>query len=191
MNKSPCLLGGSQTRVCDTGPQFTPFSLFRRGPQRYSAIRTDWRESDARDPTATSAPAALGSPSCRAATRKPNASSCWLPAWRFLTSIRTSASLEPLVPTAGGAGTLWTPDWLKATPWMRSRKLRRSSYWVLLFWGQFCVSKTIIPDSEEHFLSPSARRDTHLFGGSEFRFVIQVYPVRMVAFTIKPDCAIQ
>ena len=30
----------SQTRVCDTGPQFTPFSLFRRGSQRYSAIRT-------------------------------------------------------------------------------------------------------------------------------------------------------
>ena len=43
------LLGGSQTRVCDTGPQVTPFSLFRRGPQRYSAIRTSWRESDARD----------------------------------------------------------------------------------------------------------------------------------------------
>ena len=33
-----------------------------------------------------------GSPSCRAATRKHNASSCWLPAWRFLTSIRTPAS---------------------------------------------------------------------------------------------------
>ena len=38
----------SQTRVCDTGPQFTPFSLFRRGSQRYRAIRTSWRESDAR-----------------------------------------------------------------------------------------------------------------------------------------------
>ena len=42
-------LGGSQTRVCDTGPQFTPFSLFRRGPQRYSAIRASWKESDDRD----------------------------------------------------------------------------------------------------------------------------------------------
>ena len=41
--------GGSQTRVCDTGPQFTPFSLFRRGSQRYSAIRTSCRESDARE----------------------------------------------------------------------------------------------------------------------------------------------
>ena len=25
---------------------------------------------------------------------------------------------EPPVPTAGGAGTLWTPGWLKATPWL-------------------------------------------------------------------------
>ena len=33
-------LGGSQTRVCDTGPQVTPLSLFRCGPQRYSAVRT-------------------------------------------------------------------------------------------------------------------------------------------------------
>ena len=41
--------GGSQTRVCDTGPQFTPFSLFRCGSQRYSAIRTVWRERYARD----------------------------------------------------------------------------------------------------------------------------------------------
>ena len=41
--------GGSQTRVCDTGPQFTPFSLFRCGSQRYSAIRTSCRESDARE----------------------------------------------------------------------------------------------------------------------------------------------
>ena len=42
-------LGGSQTRVCDTGPQVTPFSLFRCGSQRYSAISASWRESDARD----------------------------------------------------------------------------------------------------------------------------------------------
>ena len=49
MDESACLLGGSQTRVCDTGPQFTPFSLFRRGSQRYSAIRAVGEESDARD----------------------------------------------------------------------------------------------------------------------------------------------
>ena len=38
-------------------------------------------------------------------------------------------------------------------------------YWVLLVWGCFSVSKTIIPDGQEHFLTPSARRYTHLFGG--------------------------
>ena len=40
-----------------------------------------------------------------------------------------------------------------------------SIYWVLLIWGCFSVSKTIIPDGQEHFLTPSARRHTHLFGG--------------------------
>ena len=53
--------------------------------------------------------------SCRAATRKPNASSCWLSAWRFLTSIRMSAAP---VPAAGGAGTPWTSGWPRATPWL-------------------------------------------------------------------------
>ena len=53
-----------------------------------------------------SAPAAPESPDCRAATRRPNASSCWLPEWLFRAFIRTSASPEPQVPTAGGAGTL-------------------------------------------------------------------------------------
>ena len=43
----PCCVV-SQTRVCDTGPQFTPFSLLRCGSQRHSAIRTSWRESVAR-----------------------------------------------------------------------------------------------------------------------------------------------
>ena len=37
----------SQTRVCDTGPQVSSFSLFRCGSQRYSAIRTSWRKSHA------------------------------------------------------------------------------------------------------------------------------------------------
>ena len=36
---------------------------------------------------------------------------------------------------------------------------------MLLVWGCFCVSKTIIPEAQEHFLTPSARRDTHLVGG--------------------------
>jgi hypothetical protein len=36
---------------------------------------------------------------------------------------------------------------------------------VRLVSGRFRLSKTIIPDAQEHFLTPSARRDTHLFGG--------------------------
>ena len=31
--------------------------------------------------------------------------------------------------------------------------------------GWFSISKTIIPDAQEHFLTHSTRRDTHLFGG--------------------------
>ena len=31
--------------------------------------------------------------------------------------------------------------------------------------GQLCVSKTIIPEAQGHFLTTSARRDIHLFGG--------------------------
>ena len=56
----------SQTRVCETGSQVTPFSLFRCGSQRHSAMRISWRESDALRPTAASAPAAPESPNCRA-----------------------------------------------------------------------------------------------------------------------------
>ena len=56
----------------------------------------------------------------------------------------------------------------KAT-WMRSGWLRGSIYWVLLVWGCFSVSKTIIPDAQGHFLTPSARRYTHLFGGLGIR----------------------
>ena len=40
-----------------------------------------------------------------------------------------------------------------------------ASFRVLLAWGRFGVTKAIIPDGPEHFLSPSAHRDTHLFGG--------------------------
>ena len=34
-----------------------------------------------------------------------------------------------------------------------------------LFSGWFSVSKTIIPEAQEHFLTPSTRRDTYLVGG--------------------------
>ena len=42
---------------------------------------------------------------------------------------------------------------------------QNSSYWVLLVSGWLAVSQTIIPEAQEHFLTPSARRDTHIFGG--------------------------
>ena len=48
---------------------------------------------------------------------------------------------------------------------MWSGWLRGSIHWVLLVWGRFCVWETIIPDAQEHFLTPSVRRNTHLFGG--------------------------
>ena len=48
---------------------------------------------------------------------------------------------------------------------MWSGWLRGSIYWVLLVWGRFCVWETIIPEAQEHFLTPLARRDTHPFGG--------------------------
>ena len=48
---------------------------------------------------------------------------------------------------------------------MRSGWWRGSIYWVLLVSGWFSISKTIIPDAQEHFLTHSTRRDTHLFGG--------------------------
>ena len=31
--------------------------------------------------------------------------------------------------------------------------------------ARLCVSKTIIPEAAEHFLTPSASRDTHIVGG--------------------------
>ena len=40
-----------------------------------------------------------------------------------------------------------------------------SCYWVLLVWGRFYVAETIIPEAQERFTYPLARRDTHLLGG--------------------------
>ena len=53
--------------------------------------------------------------------------------------------------------------------WMRSGWSSGSICWVFLFWGRFAVSQTIIPEAQEHFLTPSAHRDTHPFGGSGVR----------------------
>ena len=58
-----------------------------------------------------------------------------------------------------------TRRWSSKEIWMWSGWLRGSIYWVLLVWGRFCVWETIISVAQEHFLTPSARRDTHLFGG--------------------------
>ena len=51
---------------------------------------------------------------------------------------------------------------------MRSGCSSGSIYWVLLVSGRFPLSKTIIPDAKEHFLTHSPRRDPHLFGGLGF-----------------------
>ena len=64
------------------------------------------------------------------------------------------------------------------TQWPRDTRSRaaldgaaclKSSFWVLLVSGRFAVSQTIIPEAQEHFLTPSAPRDNHLFGGLGFR----------------------
>ena len=58
----------------------------------------------------------------------------------------------------------WSSKTTKTTR-IRSGLLRGSIYWVILGLGSVCCYKTIIPEAQEHFLTPSARRDTHLFGG--------------------------
>ena len=55
--------------------------------------------------------------------------------------------------------------WSSKATWMRPGCSRDSICWVLLLWGRFAAPQTIIPESQEHFLTPSARRDTHPFGG--------------------------
>ena len=64
-----------------------------------------------------------------------------------------------------------TRRWSSKAIWMRSGWSSASIFWVLLAWGRFPVSKAIIPDGQEHFLTPSAHRDTHLFGGLGLRAV--------------------
>ena len=58
-----------------------------------------------------------------------------------------------------------TRRWSSKVIWIRSGCSSGSIYLVFLVSGRFCVSKTIIPEAQGHFLNPSARRDTHLFGG--------------------------
>ena len=63
---------------------------------------------------------------------------------------------------------LLTRRWSSKAIWMRSGWSSGSIFWVLLVSGWFCLSKTIIPDAQEHFLTPSPRGNTHLFGGLGF-----------------------
>ena len=64
---------------------------------------------------------------------------------------------------------LLTRRWSSKAMRMRSGWWRGSISWVLLVSGWFSISKTIIPDAQEHFLTHSTRRDTHLFGGFGIR----------------------
>ena len=116
--RRPCLLGGSQTRVCDTGPQFTPFSLFRGGSQRYGAIRTGWKESFARHLWLRphQPPQSLRAVGQRPGNTTPAVAGCRRGAFSHLLGRRRLRKLRYQQPE--GAGTLWTPGWARATPWL-------------------------------------------------------------------------
>ena len=58
---------------------------------------------------------------------------------------------------------LATRRWSSKTTRIRSGWFCGSIYWVILVLGSVFCSKTIIPGAQEHFLTPSARRDTHPF----------------------------
>ena len=62
--------------------------------------------------------------------------------------------------------------WSSKVIWMRSECSSGSIYWVLLVWGCFSVSKTIILDAQEHSLTHSTRCDTHLVGGLGLRVAV-------------------
>ena len=82
---------------------------------------------------------------------------------------------------------LATRRWSSKAIWMRSGWSSASIFWVLLAWGRFPVSKAIIPDAQEHFLTPSAHRDTHLFGGLGLKHVLRRdWIAFMSAATAKP-----
>ena len=55
---------------------------------------------------------------------------------------------------------------------MRSGWSSGSIFWVPLVSGWISLSKTIIPEAQEHFLTPSARRHTHLFGGLRLTLIL-------------------
>ena len=65
--------------------------------------------------------------------------------------------------------------------------LRGSIYWVLLVSGWLAVSQTIIPDAQEHFLTASTRRHTHLFGGLGLKVVLTGTPMRSFCAPNQPS----
>ena len=67
--------------------------------------------------------------------------------------------------TGRSSPALATRRWSSKAAWMRSGWMRGSIFGVLLVWGRFYVAETIIPEAQEDFLTPSAPRHTHLFGG--------------------------
>ena len=86
----------------------------------------------------------------------PRSRRCWTSSRRPRCWARVNGRISPA---------LATRRWSSKEIWMRSGWSSGSIFWVLLVWGGVCVSKTIIPEAQEHFVNPSARRDTHLFGG--------------------------
>ena len=74
-----------------------------------------------------------------------------------------------------------TRRWSSKAIWMRSGWSSGSICWVLLLWGRFAVSQTIIPEAQEHFLTPSAHRDTHIFGGLGLRAKLYLRNIKRVS----------
>ena len=71
---------------------------------------------------------------------------------------------------------------------MRSGWSSGSIFRVLLVSGWISLSKTIIPDAQEHFLTPSARRDTHLFGGLGLTYKLEISAtIWVISFGVNPD----
>ena len=86
----------------------------------------------------------------------PRSRRCWTSSRRPRCWARVTGRISPA---------LAIRRWSSKEIWIRSGWSSGSIFWVLLVWGGVCVSETIIPEAQEHFLIPSARRHTHLFGG--------------------------
>ena len=90
----------------------------------------------------------------------PRSRRCWTSSGRPRRRARVAGRISPALATRRVSS--------KAIR-MRSGWLRDSICWVLLFWDRFSVSKTIIPEAQEHLLATSGPRYTPSFGGFGFR----------------------